>query len=89
MQIAAGQSIGYVLGSNPCSNGHIHFAMRYVRTKQYIDPSKYLEGRGILWPKWDQQCDHYLLRYKVLDLLLLYYHGHNLKNNVGIHVHII
>ena len=62
-----------------CSDGHIHFSLRKVGTEDYIDPSRYMERREVPRPQWVQECDKYLLVWKVGDISLL------LSYNVNIH----
>ena len=61
MKIGAGEYLGVVTQPDFCSDGHIHLALRKSGTQNYIDPSRYLEGRKIEVPRWEQQCDKYLL----------------------------
>lgn len=62
-QVAAGQPIGTVTGSD-CDN-HIHLAMQ-KDGGSYIDPTKYVESIYPKVSKWKQVCDDYKLVYKVV-----------------------
>ena len=65
MQIGGGDVIGTVAEPSGCSDPHIHVSLRKKGSKNYIDPSRYVERREIPIPKWVPECDRYLMVYKV------------------------
>ncbi|XP_035662464.1 uncharacterized protein LOC118406510 [Branchiostoma floridae] len=60
-EVTGGQDIGTVVTSG-CNN-HIHFAIK--KGTGYLDPTKFLEPRGIQIPTWVQDCDDYKLVWKL------------------------
>ncbi|CAH1802777.1 unnamed protein product [Owenia fusiformis] len=55
------EQLGIVKKSSRCRDGHIHFALKKIGSKDIINPSKYFEKRKMERPKWVQTCDDYNL----------------------------
>ena len=64
VQVEAGIIIGTVSKANWCADGHVHLSLR-KGTDEYISPERYMEKRKMPPPEWVQECDHYLLVWKV------------------------
>lgn len=62
IQVAAGEPIGNAITSK-CTN-HIHFAMK--KDEGFVDPTKFLENRLFQYQPWEEDCDDYLLVWKVI-----------------------
>ena len=58
-----------------CSKAHIHMAMIKTGTSRTIDPTGYLRKRKMPTPKWVQECDHFVLVWKVGSHKLSYMPG--------------
>jgi len=76
-QVAVGAEVGHGVVPQWCSDTHIHVAMIKNDTDEEIDPTGYLRKREMKLPEWKQNCDHYLLVWKVgvlFDIYLLENH---------------
>jgi len=69
LQVAGGQIIGKATMSTCAGNNHIHMTM--MKPDGIIDPTRFLEPRFPMIPKWIQQCDDYRLVYKVTGLFVI------------------
>ena len=66
-QVGAGETIGSVAAPGWCHDGHVHLSvLKLGDDGGYIDPSRHMERREMPPPKWRQECDHYILVWKVL-----------------------
>ena len=67
LKVGAGQTIGKVAAPGWCKDGHVHLSvLKLGDDGGYIDPSRHMERREMPPPKWRQECDHYILVWKVL-----------------------
>ncbi|KAI0212793.1 hypothetical protein LSAT2_002234, partial [Lamellibrachia satsuma] len=64
-EVAVGTVIGVGRKPDYCSKAHIHMAMVKTGTSRTIDPTGYLRKRKMPTPKWVQECDHFVLVWKV------------------------
>ena len=48
-----------------CNDPHIHMAMVKTGTSRTINPTGYLRKRKMPPPKWVQECDHFVLVWRV------------------------
>ena len=63
--MAAGEAVGRGVTPQWCSDIHIHVAMVKTGTVEEIDPTGYLRKRNMPPPKGGQNCNHYILHWKV------------------------
>ncbi|KAI0239587.1 hypothetical protein LSAT2_009687 [Lamellibrachia satsuma] len=64
-EVAAGEAVGRGVTPQWCSDTHIHVAMVKTGTVEEIDPTGYLRKRNMPLPEWVQNCNHYILHWKV------------------------